>query len=397
MKKNRDIRLGIYFILVLFTGLVAQPIENKKELKGSKKALLITSTFPTYTTQIMTMIMMLNQIGYEASVYVTKIFCSKTHDIMNLYKDLGIVDVYDRIYYPNQSTTVINKLRQGYFDLVMGMQGERAVEFAQIKKENNLNFYLLARYTGADISSNHEQKKKNLEMYGKYIDQFLPVSGCLRTLLIEAGIPKKKITVLPTPTILSLFSPQADNKREDEFRVLSVGRLIEKKGFDCAIRAFAELTKVYPFIFYDIVGDGVEKNALSKLIKDLGCQKNVRLLGKVFLSRLPAIYSQADLLLVPSRIGKSGNREGIARVAKEAMAMNVPVVATDCSGVQEMVTHKESGFIIRPDMERDIMEIITYILSHRYLLKDITGKARKIIVDKHSVEAATSLLKAIIS
>lgn len=160
-------------------------------------------------------------------------------------------------------------------------------------------------------------KKDDLKMYKKYRDGFLPVCNLFKTFLVEAAVPEEKITVLPTPPIPNFFSSRARDKKQGELRVLSTGRLIKKEGFDCAMRAFTDLIKVYPCIFYHTAGEGVKRGDLSRLIEDSGCQKNVRLLGNLPLCDMPDLYSKAALLLVPSRIGHSGNREGIARVAKE--------------------------------------------------------------------------------
>lgn len=75
----------------------------------------------------------------------------------------------------------------------------------------------------------------------------------------------------------------------------------------------------------------------------------------------------------------------------------MPVVATDCSGVQEMIIDKGSAFVISSDSVRDIVSTTTYILFRRDDLGNIVKRARKIFVDKHSVQVVIPLLQATVA
>jgi colanic acid/amylovoran biosynthesis glycosyltransferase len=128
--------------------------------------------------------------------------------------------------------------------------------------------------------------------------------------------------------------------------VLAVGRLIEKKGFDDLIRACALLRADGVPFCCRIAGKGALDRDLRSLIGDLGLGALVELAGPIPRERLFELYSQASVLAAPCVIGADGNRDGLPTVLVEAMALGVPVVATDVTGIPELVEGGRTGLIV---------------------------------------------------
>lgn len=119
--------------------------------------------------------------------------------------------------------------------------------------------------------------------------------------------------------------------------VLAVGRLVEKKGFAHLLRAAPQLRGAPSFAEVLIVGDGPLRGALHALHAELGLEDAVRFLGAQPSERVRALLEEAAVVAVPCVIAADGDADSMPVIAKEALAMEVPVVASDAAGLPEVV------------------------------------------------------------
>ncbi len=131
--------------------------------------------------------------------------------------------------------------------------------------------------------------------------------------------------------------------------VLSVGRLVPKKGHDTLIAACADLRAQGLAFTCKIVGAGPLKADLQAQIEALGLTEQVKLAGAMNHAELRGLYAKASLFVLAPRIAEDGDRDGIPNVIAEAMAMNVPVISTATSGIPEIVRDGESGLLVESD------------------------------------------------
>ncbi|HEX4106549.1 MAG TPA: glycosyltransferase [Solirubrobacteraceae bacterium] len=117
-------------------------------------------------------------------------------------------------------------------------------------------------------------------------------------------------------------------------RVLAVGRLVEKKGFDVLLRAAARLPALERV---EIVGEGPERGRLERLVGDLGLDGRVRLLGALAPAQVRERMLEADVLAAPSVVAADGDRDSMPVVVKEAMALELLVAASAEVGLPECV------------------------------------------------------------
>jgi len=159
---------------------------------------------------------------------------------------------------------------------------------------------------------------------------------------------------IPNPVVIY---PGTDPKRfsppqhppPPPFTLLSVGRLVQRKGLDVAIRAVADLRQRHPDIRYLIGGRGPERPHLQHLARDLGVKDVVHFLDSVPPAELPDLYRQAHIFVLPLREeSRADSIEGFGIVFLEAAATAVPSVAGKTGGAVEAVRDGETGFLIPP-------------------------------------------------
>ena len=113
----------------------------------------------------------------------------------------------------------------------------------------------------------------------------------------------------------------------------------------------------------EIVGYGEDQAKLQRLIDGYGLHSHVVLTGKMTHTELIERYREAALFVLPSQIAEDGDRDGIPNVLLEAMAMQLPVVSTDVSGIPEVIKHGSNGMLIQAQDAPALTEAIAAILA----------------------------------
>lgn len=154
-----------------------------------------------------------------------------------------------------------------------------------------------------------------------------------------------KLHLLPHGVDLAHFHP-APLPPHEPLRMLAVGRLVEKKGFHVLLKAAARLKE--PFLLR-IVGEGPEHDRLQSMITDHGLADRVSLVGARTHQDLPREYQNAHLLVAPSVVDQSGDRDGLPNVVLEAMACGRAVVASDAGAISSAVIPGQTGMLVPQD------------------------------------------------
>ena len=181
-----------------------------------------------------------------------------------------------------------------------------------------------------------------------------------------------KIDVIPDGLDLGRFEPIKRDACPEKVRILTIGRLIPRKGFQFLIRALPQIIKKATHNFeIEIVGDGPYRTELLRLAGDLGVASHIHFSGSVPYAELPEKYRGADLFILPSLA------EGMPLVVLEAMGTGLPIVASRVQGIDELVVENVNGALFDPG---DVDE-----LAH-CLVKLIDAGERRIEMGKASTE-----------
>ncbi|MDZ7266769.1 MAG: glycosyltransferase [candidate division KSB1 bacterium] len=142
------------------------------------------------------------------------------------------------------------------------------------------------------------------------------------------------------------FCAPVKPRREGLPRILSIGRFVPKKGFPTLIQALHLLRQQGLEFRCHLIGGGELKEQLRTQIRSLGLHDCVELLPALSQHELLEYYCQADLFALACEVQSDGDRDGIPNVIVEAMAMEIPVVSTNISGIPECVDHGVTGLLV---------------------------------------------------
>jgi|UniRef100_A0A7C3V1W6 glycosyltransferase involved in cell wall biosynthesis len=136
------------------------------------------------------------------------------------------------------------------------------------------------------------------------------------------------------------------------FRLLALGRLVEKKGFPVLLAACRHLMEWGVDFHLTLAGDGPERRRLMGLVQEYALGDRVTFLGHVPHNKVPELFRQADQFIMPCVVARQGDRDGLPNVILEALAFQVPVVATDVNGVNEAIIPGKTGWLVPPQQPR---------------------------------------------
>lgn len=194
------------------------------------------------------------------------------------------------------------------------------------------------------------------------------ISEYNRRFLIEyAGNPKvaEKIHVIHSGIPVADFNPEerpAGTSATPPL-ILSVGRLVEKKGFPFLIRACKRLHDQDYRVRCIIVGSGPQEEALRRLIQDLEMEDWIELPGWQDQTRVRAYLEEATVFALPCIVAANGDRDGIPAVLMEAMAMAKPCVSTAVSGIPELIEDGCSGLLVPEKDEIALAGALSHLLD----------------------------------
>ncbi len=172
--------------------------------------------------------------------------------------------------------------------------------------------------------------------------------------------------------------------------ILSVGRLVPKKGFDHLLQAVARLRNRQLRFCLEIVGDGPQRRRLVKMIEELGLEDTVVLRGMLVRDEVREAFRRATCFALACRVTEDGDRDGIPNTLAEAMASGLPVVSTRLSGVEELVRDGETGILVPPGSPEALADALAGLLEDRERGRRLGQRARAAVTatfDAHQAGA----------
>jgi phosphatidylinositol alpha-1,6-mannosyltransferase len=179
-------------------------------------------------------------------------------------------------------------------------------------------------------------------------------------------------------------------KEEKVFNLLSVGRLVKRKGFDLTLQALAQLEVLIPKMKYTIIGDGPDKKYLEDLIRELRLGDMVSIFSNLDDIEKNKYLESCDVFIMPSR-DIAGDYEGFGIVYLEAGLFGKPVIAGKSGGVSDAVQNEVTGLLVDGEKTDEIAQAIIRLYNDESLRHALGEKGRAHSLANSWKERATTI------
>jgi len=251
---------------------------------------------------------------------------------------------------------------------------------------------LVTSFHGFDVDDTAIRKANRYDKLKEKGALYITNSSYTSKRVLELGFDEKKIKVLPVYFNTAYFRKKNVNIGS-EFNLITVGRLVEFKGIEFAIRALAKAKEQFSSPFhYTIVGAGPLREQLNTLIYELSMNDYIELVGNKTQDEILELMDASSVFLLTGVSSRDGREENQGLVIQEAQAMELPVIVSNVGGISEGMIDNQTGFLVEQKDIESIAEKIIYLYlnpSERIRM----GKAgRAFVQDKYSIPFSTKQL-----
>ena len=198
--------------------------------------------------------------------------------------------------------------------------------------------------------------------------------------LQQEGLSPESIAVIPNGVDLGVYTNRLPSTRIQ--RIVTVANLRPEKEHETLIASAAALVRSYPYLRFQIVGDGPRKGELQQLAAARGVSQHVEFLGHR--EDVPSVLASADLFVLPSRT------EAFPNSVIEAMASGLPVVAAAVGGLVDLIDHNRTGLLVAPSDSEALTQALRFLIENPTHAGAIGQAARAEIKERYSFDRMVS-------
>ena len=273
-----------------------------------------------------------------------------------LLRTLDPIRFWHRAWTLDQLRRTARFLPRRAHDVAYCAFGMDAPHALRLRSLGVLSGELVVAFRGADTTK--YVARRGPRVYARTFREarlLLPVCDFLGRRLVALGAPSERVRVHRTGIDLERW-PFRERRSDGpgRLRLVTVGRLVEKKGVEFVLRAVRVLVDRGVDVEYRILGDGPRHDRLEALAAELELEDRVTLAGRHAQGAVRRGLEAADVLVAASVTAADGDEEGIPNVLKEAMASGMPVVGTRHAGIPELIEDGVSGYLVA---ERDVKSL----------------------------------------
>ena len=270
-------------------------------------------------------------------------------------------------------------------DVILAHFGGTGAAIAPVAREQGIP--LIVVFHAFDLFMRHFRPATYAALWGSGVHS-VAVSEHGRRRLLELGCPEDRVRVIHCGVDVTRFAP-VPARRPDAtgFRLVGIGRFVEKKGFDDLLRAVAGMRHgLAGPLRLDLWGEGPLKPELEALTRRLDLQKVVTFKGGVSHTLVPELLSRYDAFVLPSKTARNGDTEGIPISILEAQAAALPVVATLHAGIPEGVPPGNRDWLAREGDIDDLEQKLRMLASQRTRWQEIGLRGRRWVLKHFRLE-----------
>lgn len=259
----------------------------------------------------------------------------------------------------------LNILRSSRFqpDIVHCHFGDAGLRFRFVSSFWRVPF--VVSFYGADCSRDRVTRDKFYDPLFRQADRVTVLGKEMAQRLESLGCPSGRLRQVHLgidPEGFS-FSERGAQRDGRPARLLTVARLVEKKGVEYALRAIHRLSNAGMALHYDILGDGPLRPALEDLSQSLGIASMVTFHGGVDRTSVRRAMADTDIFVLPSVTASDGDQEGTPTVLMEAASCGLPVVSTYHAGIPEVVLDGVSGMLVPERDDSALADALASVLA----------------------------------
>lgn len=296
--------------------------------------------------------------------------------------DLSLLN--EKVHYLNEVFSPKEYVKRNNISLLHAHHGQLGMLLLPFKEETNLPLVTSIRGRDATLANQPIGYLDNMKMLFDRGERFFPVCQYLADRLIAWGCPSEKIRVLYGGVDLNEFKYRAPHKGDSQ-NILSIGRLVEKKGHHILMQAFQKIRGKFPNATLTIIGRGGLEEYLISLANQLNLGDSFRLLNHLPKDQVRERMTNADIFCAASLEAADGDVEGIPNTLKEAMAIGVPVISTNHAGIPELITNNKEGVLVQENNVDELADALEFMLSNREIWETYTVAARQKVEQKFNL------------
>lgn len=274
-------------------------------------------------------------------------------------------------------------IRQEKPHLIHAHFGYDAVKL--IKPAQTQNIPLLVSFYGSDVSRLPSELgwKRRYEKLAASADHFIAVTEFMKSQLVDIGFPEEKISIVRFGLDVDEFEYRENSLTPK--KIMMVGRMVEKKGFEYAIQAISNLCKMGKEPELNIYGYGPLMDSLKKRSTHLDVDDCIHFHGYQPIEAIMDAHDQHSIMIVPSTTANDGDMEGLPNTILEAMAKGTPVVASRHAAIPEAIRDKETGFLFDEKDVNGLTKILQKIMDGEFDLNTIRKNARSAVEKEYGI------------
>ncbi|MGG3559210.1 glycosyltransferase [Peribacillus frigoritolerans] len=288
--------------------------------------------------------------------------------------DLSLLN--EKVHYLNEVFSPKEYVKRNNISLLHAHHGQLGMLLLPFKEETNLPLVTSIRGRDATLANQPIGYLDNMKMLFERGERFFPVCQYLADRLIAWGCPSEKIRVLYGGVNLNEFKYRAPHIGDSQ-NILSIGRLVEKKGHHILMQAFQKIKGKFPNATLTIIGRGELEEYLTSLANQLNLGDSFRLLNHLPKDQVREHMTNADIFCAASLEAADGDVEGIPNTLKEAMAIGVPVISTNHAGIPELITNNKEGVLVQENNVDELADALEFMLTNRESWETYTVAARQ--------------------
>lgn len=316
----------------------------------------------------------------DPTQYIPQIRHVPMYDYIHLVRqpkymiDLALLN--EKVHYLNEIFQPAEFVKKNNVSLLHAHHGQLGILLLPFKEKTNLPLVTSIRGRDATLANQPVGYLENMKMLFDQGEEFYPVCQYLAERILAWGCPPEKIKVLYGGVDLDQY-PYSKPVSSGSHHILSVGRLVEKKGHHLLMKAFQKIKMKFPDATLTIIGRGELQHELTSLATQLNLGESFQLLQHLPKDQVREYMKKADVFCAASLEATNGDVEGIPNTLKEAMALGVPVLSTTHAGIPELITHQKEGILVRENHVDELVEGLDFMLTRQDLWESFTLAARR--------------------